>query len=58
MSSELKIKLAKSMLVGVGFSNEVVQPLASIFRCEVGKLPLTYLRLLLEACMNPKQFVI
>lgn len=54
MTFGLKINLAKSVMVGMGCSDELVQPLASIFKCKVGKLPLAYQGLPLGANMRSK----
>lgn len=56
LSRGLKINLAKSMLVGVGCSEEVVQPLVRNLACNVGKLPCIYLGLPLGGNSRSKSF--
>lgn len=42
LSSALKINLSKSMLVGVGCQNELVQTMSRKLHCKAGKLPFLY----------------
>lgn len=50
--SRLKINLSKSMLVGVGCSEEHVRLLADRLHCKIGHLPILYLGLPIGA--NPR----
>ena len=52
--SGLKINISKSMLVGIGCSEETTRSLANIIMCKSGKLPIIYLGLPIGAKARSK----